>query len=466
MLGLLLSLALVIAQLVVPELAEAAPGDASAGPGEESSEPMSDAEGLEPAEGAEPTGGPEQSDPPDEEGDDEDFLDEEGDGGEFFGEEGDDGEFFGEEGDGEDPFADEPARKEIQVDGDAELRSSLYVDNDATLISTSSVDVTFRPGSVGLTFRGGYLADVISSASVDVVSAASPRWEELRNQGSGGVSFERDLWTADLGYTFSDENDWTSHTGSASLGRDFFERNTNISAGYVFVHNQVFRADDDNFRDQAITHASNASITQVLTKTTNARVSGFYSYNAGFQSSPYRYVPVGIVPGATPDPAGRCIDVISCPLERHPRLRHRYAVSGTVVQYVGRRRPAAIHASYRFYGDTWDLFSHTVTLAYLRDLGRRFQVRVRSRTYFQDKAYFYRERYAVPLRYMSVDRELSTFVHQLTGVKLTLKTGLLARLDDLRVDVKADVFYFHFFDFVRLPSRLGGIVEAGLRLVF
>jgi hypothetical protein len=369
-----------------------------------------------------------------------------------------------EESTDDEPVDDEPARP--NVSGDAEARESVYVDSDHTTISTTSADVTFSPGDTGLTFRGGYLADVVSSASVDVISAATGRFEELRNQGSGGVGLERGQWQADLGYVFSDENDWTSHTGSAGLGRDFFQRNTNITAGYVFVHNQVFRADDDGFRDRMLTHAGNVALTQVLGKKTNFRMTGFVGHNAGFQSSPYRYVPVGTTPGAEPDPAGTCVGAEQCPLERHPRRRLRTAVNATLLHYVGRKQPASIRVDYRVYGDTWEVVSHTATLAYTTDLAKHWQFRARSRTYFQDAAYFYRERYAQPLRYVSVDRELSMFIHQLTGVKFTFKSGLLHRFDDIRVDLKADMFYFHFFNYVRLPSRIGGIVELGLRLVF
>ena len=358
-------------------------------------------------------------------------------------------------------------RRPVAIDGDAEIRESFYYDSDHTQVSTTSVDATVVPGRIGLTLRGEYLADVISSASIDVVSAATGRWEETRHQASGGVTFERELWTADAGYTFSDENDWTSHTANVSLGRDFLQRNTNVTAGYVYVHNRVFRADDSNFRDQLQTHAVNLTVTQVLGKKTNFRVSGFFADNRGYQSSPYRFVPVGTTFGTPPDPAGTCAGALACPLERHPHLRQRYAVAPTVIQYapIG-QRPGAFLATYRLYGDSWQILSHTLELAYRLDLARWFQVRVRSRTYFQDKAFFYQERYSEPLTYLSVDREVSTFIHQLSGIKLTYKSGLAGPFDDIRIDVKADVFYFKFFNFVRLPSRVGGIAEIGLRILF
>ncbi|MCA9688011.1 MAG: DUF3570 domain-containing protein [Nannocystaceae bacterium] len=378
----------------------------------------------------------------------------------------DDPAITSEPDDGDAPLAAGEPKPPAPVDGDVELRTSLYVDSDHTWVSTSTADATLAPGEIGLTLRAGYTADVVSSASVDVVSAATDRWDELRNQASGGINFYRDEWTADVGYTFSDENDWTSHTASASLGRDLFTRKTNLTGGYVFVFNQVYRADDDNFRDKLLTHAANLTLTQVLGKRTNSRLAGFFSYNDGFQSSPYRYVPVGVLPGFTPDPKGTCMNAASCPRERHPDERLRFALAPSVIHYVGKRRPASLLVSYRLYGDTWEVFSHTLELAYRVDLIRRLQLRLRSRTYFQDKAYFYEERYDAPLRYLSVDRELSTFLHQLTGIKLTYKSGFLRGLEDLRVDIKADFFYFEFFNFVRLPRRIGGIVELGLRLVF
>jgi hypothetical protein len=317
-----------------------------------------------------------------------------------------------------------------------------------------------------LTFRAGYTADVISSASIDVVSAATGRFREVRHEGRTGIELTPGLWEIDLGYSYSNEPDFESHTASASLGHDFFMRNTNLAVGYVFSHGRISRVEDESFDEKLITGATTLTYTQVLGRKTTSRVTGFFAALGGHQSSPYRYVPVGNVDIEVEDPADRCLVALLCPRERHPTERYRYALEGTLARYVGRKRPASIRGSYRFYGDSWEILSHTFEVGYRVDLVRRLQLRAQSRTYFQDRAFFYQPRYEEELTFLSVDREMSTFIHQLTGLKLTYKSGLLGEVDDLRIDVKGDLSYFRFFDFRWLPERLGGIVEIGLRVVF
>ena len=207
---------------------------------------------------------------------------------------------------------DREAARPAKVEGDAELRESLYMDTDATTVSTTALGATVGPHGGPVSVRVGYSIDAVSSASVDVVSAASTVWSERRHQGSLGISWAAGQWTGDVGYTLSDENDWTSHTGAVSVGRDFNQRNTNLSLGYVYVDNQIFDATDPSFRDRLRTHAGNATLTQVLGPRTTARLTAFYADNAGLQSSVYRLVPVGI------DPRSRCRNNAKCLPEAVP----------------------------------------------------------------------------------------------------------------------------------------------------
>lgn len=353
-----------------------------------------------------------------------------------------------------------PRDRPRRVAGDAEARESMYVDSDSTTVSTTAVHTTLGARDESVTARAGYSVDIVSSASVDVVSMASTRWTEVRNQGDLGITFHHGPWAIDADYVLSDERDWTSNTASAAVGRDFNERNTNVTLGYVFVHNQIFDARDAGFRERLLTNAANVSLTQVLGRRTTSRLAGFYGHNAGLQSSVYREVPIGV------DPRTRCKNNPDCVPEVVPDRRHRFALAGTLAHALPTRRPTALLSSYRFYGDDWQVFSHTLELQLRADLHRHWLLRLQSRTYFQDAASFYQASYAKPQRFMTVDRELSTFIHSLTGLKLTYRAGRLGGLADLRFDVKADFSYFHFFDFPRLPLRLALVTEVGLRLVF
>src|SRR5215218_4260729 len=67
-------------------------------------------------------------------------------------------------------------------------RTSLYQDSDRTLISTTTAAVKISPID-RISIKGRYLADIITSASVDVISSATPEpFHETRHEGTGSVS--------------------------------------------------------------------------------------------------------------------------------------------------------------------------------------------------------------------------------------------------------------------------------------
>src|SRR5258705_41540 len=72
---------------------------------------------------------------------------------------------------------------------------------------------------------GRYLVDAISSASVDVVTAATGRFRELRHEATGGVTYHDGERSIGGAYVLSTEHDWTSHTGSVALAQDFAQHN-------------------------------------------------------------------------------------------------------------------------------------------------------------------------------------------------------------------------------------------------
>ena len=357
--------------------------------------------------------------------------------------------------------AQDPSVPKRGVRANVELHESVYADTDLTYVSTSVVNGSVTGKSSGVTFHGSYMIDALSSASVDVLSSASQGWIERRQVGSVGAGIERGQWQADAGYAYSIESDWESHTGTATLGRDFNSRNTNLSLGYFLVDNRIGHSRDPSVNEAMLTNALNLSLTQVLGKRTTSRFTAFYSHNKGFLSSPYRLIPVGR--GAL----ANCRNDAPCVAEVHPGVRHRFAAQATIGHFIPRRRDQSLFASYRLYGDDWGVFSHTLDLYYRVQLSERWVMRLQSRTYFQDSARFYRPAYDAEERYMSADRELSTFIHQMAGLKLTRQSRPLGpRGARLSFDMKLDVSTFRFFNFPRLPLRLSAVGEVGLRLAF
>ena len=147
------------------------------------------------------------------------------------------------------------------------------------------------------------------------------------------------------------------------------------------------------------------------------------------------------------------MDGFSAP-ESPPESRTRHALTGRVMHVIGRAN--VVDAQYRLYRDDWGILSHTVELAYSRDLTKQWSLRLRARGYHQNHAAFYQETYAMPMRFMTVDRELSTFYDGMTGIKL----GYAGERWDL--DAKVDAIVYRFEDYARLRGRVAVVSGLGV----
>jgi hypothetical protein len=73
-----------------------------------------------------------------------------------------------------------------------------------------------------------HYVDKVSSASIDVVTTASP-YEEERTQHSIGFDYLHDRWMMNIGFTNSEENDYTAETFSFGVSQDIFGDLTTVS---------------------------------------------------------------------------------------------------------------------------------------------------------------------------------------------------------------------------------------------
>lgn len=324
-------------------------------------------------------------------------------------------------------------------EGTVETSLSVYTDDDETRVVTSLVDGQVRL-PVPVVVDAHALVDAVSSASVDVISAATTVWTE--NRVELGASAVARLAGTDLsgGYSTSGENDWRSHTVLVGLRRELFEKNTTLSASYAYTDNRIGRAYDPMFARDLVVHGAELGGSQLLDERTLVGVSYTLQHSVGYHASPYRFV--------TTDTG------LASP-ELHPGDRTRHGVTLRVLRAVG--DAASVDAQYRLYVDGWGVRSHTGTLAWTRELGDAVDLRIRGRGYYQGAADFYRETYEMPMLYMSADRELSTFWDATVGMKLSW-TG-----ERWAFDAKLDGSYYRFLDFARLEGRVALVTSGGVR---
>jgi hypothetical protein len=323
-------------------------------------------------------------------------------------------------------------------DGTAEATVGVYADDDETTVITSLVNGSVRL-PVPVVVSAHALVDAVSSASVDVVSAATSRWDENRIELGADAAIRAAGTDATIGYTTSGENDWRSHSIEVGLARELARKNTTIALGYGFTHNRVGRAEDPTFADELVVHGGQLALTQVLGERTLGSIAYTVQRSTGYHASPYRYVTAA--------------DGTSRP-ETHPDERLRHAVTVRVLRAIG--GATSIDAQYRIYADDWGIASHTVTAAIAHELTDSIDLRVRGRGYYQGRAAFYRETYEMPMQYMTADRELSTFWDAGGGVRLAWHG------EHVEVSAKADAIYYRFLDYARLAGRVAVVTGGGL----
>jgi len=293
----------------------------------------------------------------------------------------------------------------------------LYFRYDGGGVQVQGPSVLVRK-SIGehVSVQASYLVDMVSSASIDVETSASP-YDDERKQGSFSVDILNGKSTYSVGYTNSDESDYKAKTVYGSVSHDMFGDLTTISFGYRVGKNDVFRnvkiddvkQNDPSFEDHMESKGFSVGISQIITK--NLILSGQYEVitDEGFLRSPYRSVRFFV----DPTTQGR-------EDEKYPNTHSSNSASIRAKYFLPYR--AAIDGMYRFYTDTWGVIGHTGELGYVHPLkNNKWIFETRVRYYTQTKADFYADIFprADFSNFMARDKELSTYSAVTAGLVAT-----------------------------------------------
>jgi hypothetical protein len=302
----------------------------------------------------------------------------------------------------------------------------LYFRYDGGGVQISGPSVLVRK-SIGehVSVAANYYIDMVSSASVDVETSASP-YEDERTQASLSVDFLHGKSMYSIGYVNSDESDYQAKTMYASVSHDMFGDLTTISFAFKNGQNEVFRnvkiddvsINDPNFAEEMESKSYSVGISQIITK--NMIVSGQYEVitDEGFLRSPYRSVRFFIDPFSQGQQS-----------EIYPNTRSSNAASIRAKYFLPYR--AAIDTMYRFYTDTWGIIGHTGELGYVHPLdgaflGGNWTFEGRARYYTQTAADFYADIFprADFANFMARDKELATYDALTVGVAATYEVKI------------------------------------------
>ncbi len=255
--------------------------------------------------------------------------------------------------------------------------------------------------SKSVSVAANYYVDIISSASIDVITTASPYTEE-RTQYSLSADYLRGNTTMSVGFTSSEESDFDASTYNLSIAQDMFGDLTTLTLSYAYGDDTVRRSDDPGFfRDNTRQHYG-VGVTQILTRNLISALNFEVITDEGFLNNPYRsvrYLDAGSPIGYSFEP------------ELYPRTRTSNAVGLRAKYYLPYR--AALEAQYRFFTDTWDIDGHTASIAYTHPWND-FIFTAKYRWHDQTGAHFYRDIFSrsEATNFRGRDKELSPLTSQ------------------------------------------------------
>lgn len=246
---------------------------------------------------------------------------------------------------------------------------------------------------------------------VDAVSGASGRagFDDFRVAPTVSLTYENGDFSTNFGSYYSTEIDFDTLAGFGSMSYAFNDANSVVSLGGSYemakwspTTNRVLYPSDEKTQMQV-----NASIMQLINPTSYFQLRFSYIKQEGYLASPYRYLVSDTV----------------AQFERYPELRTSYA---TALQYVGQIGDStSIHLEYRYYGDDWDLSSHTLQGQVFYEIMENLTFGARVRGYTQSKTSFTKKlnEYEYDDAFIVSDYRLSAFASQDAGLSLLYKPG-------------------------------------------
>lgn len=353
-----------------------------------------------------------------------------------------------------------------------------YLDTDHVWALTPSAYASAREPSAGWNASGSYLVDIVSAASVDIVSAASPRWFEVRHAGALSGGYKPGAAAVSASLATSIEPDFTSFAAGATGSHDFARKNLVLSLGYVYEHAVAGRTGTpfSVYALRADRHQLAARAEIVVGPATLLSPALDVHFESGRQEKPYRWLPLFDAAVASSVPVGASIDEVNqlrLPgrvAEHLPDTRQRYAASARLAHRFAR---STLTLWDRAYLDSWGLLATTTDVKWVFELSRRWSVWPHLRFHDQSAATFWRRAYVgrigagsvVVPEHRSGDRELSPFWTATAGPGLRFDLGSPTPRS-LSATLEFDGAYTQFRDALYIDHRWSGLAVAGFSARF
>jgi len=297
-----------------------------------------------------------------------------------------------------------------------------------------------------------YYVDMISSASVDVVTTASP-YTERREQKSVAVEYLRGKSIYSLSVLTSEENDYTADTFSVGFSQDLFGDLTTVTLGYSQGWDTVGKRNEPDFQQDIDRRNYRVGVSQVLTRNLLLSLNYETITEEGYLQSPYRsmryYGPEAGFYTRAP--------------ETFPSTRTGSAGSAKLMYYLPWR--ASVEGHYRFYTDTWGINAHNGGIEYTQPMWGRWVLSGSWRYYTQNSADFYSDLFprADYQNFMVRDKENASYSsHTLgLGASYDFPVTWLPWLKRGSVNLQYNYMMTDYDDFRDLTDYPPGVAEPG-----
>lgn len=267
-----------------------------------------------------------------------------------------------------------------------------------------------------------HYVDNVSSASIDVISRASP-YKEERTENSLSFDYLHEKTVISMGMTESVENDFDAKTYSFSISQDMFGDLTTVGLSFAMGDNTVGRNGDDTFSEDVEVRNYRISLSQVMTKDLVLAMAFETITDEGFLNNPYRQVryidPDNVLSYIYQD-------------EIYPNTRTSQASAIRAKYYLSHR--AALHGGFRYFSDTWGIEAQTFEIGYTWPYSEDLILEFNYRFYDQTNADFYSDLFPFEdaQNFLARDKELSTFTSNTFGLGAHYEfkkngTGLIKR---------------------------------------
>ena len=297
--------------------------------------------------------------------------------------------------------------------------------------------------------------DTLSSASIDVLARAS-QYSEERIENSVGLDFLHRKSMINMGYTKSDENDFSAKSAHFGVSQDFFGDLTNMSLGYSRGNDTVGKTGDPEFEETVVRQHYRFAVSQILTKNMLMNFGWETITDQGFLGNPYRAARF------TDNTAARQFTYSD---EVYPQSRTSSAFAIDTMNYLPHR--ASLHFRYRFYNDSWGITAHDAKVGYVHTHRENWIFEINYRFYIQEGADFYSDLFpfSESQNFVARDKELSAFNDHSIGLGATYehKFAATSLVKKASINLFFTYIQFNYDDFrdVTAKQANGDFYAAG-----